>query len=98
MNWLLALVILVLTAGRALAAGLDRNTNSLNDVWELVYGTLPPNGDPDGDGFTNSQESTAGTNPFDPLSHPPRISISRWPASFVRLHWESVAGKRYRLL
>ena len=54
------------------AAGLDRNNNGLNDIWELAYGAgaLLPNGDADGDGFTNAQESAAGTNPFDANSHP----------------------------
>ena len=92
------ILLLLATAGPDFAAGLDRNTNSLNDVWELQYGTLAPGDDPDGDGFTNAQESAAGTNPFDPLSHPPRLSIAPWPASLTRFEWASVAGKRYHLI
>lgn len=80
------------------AAGLDRNGNSLNDAWELLYGNLPANADPDGDGYTNAQESAAGTNPNDPGSRPPRLAISPLPDSLARFDWDSVAGKRYRLL
>ncbi len=92
---------LLLWAGTLLhasAAGLDRNTNSLNDVWELVYGTLPPGADNDGDGFTNAQESAAGTNPFDAFSHPPRLALRPWPDALLRFDWDSVAGKRYHLI
>lgn len=51
----------------------DKNSNNLSDVWEKLFnnGTLFPNSfnlmaDPDGDGWNNLQEATAGTNPFDP--------------------------------
>ena len=49
---------------------LDTNNNGLSDVWEklfynnqLVPSTYNPQADPDGDGWTNIQEATAGTNP-----------------------------------
>ena len=92
--WLLALLPF-----HASAAGLDRNGNSLNDVWELLYnaGTLPPFVDTDGDGYTNAQESAAGTNPRDALSRP-ALRIVPWPPELVRFSWDSFAGKRYRLL
>jgi uncharacterized protein (DUF1800 family) len=80
-------------------AGLDRNTNGLNDIWEMFYGAgaLSPNGDADGDGFTNAQESAAGTDPRNAASVP-RLGVSRPPEGLVRFDWGSVAGKRYRLL
>ncbi len=97
---LVCLVLLtVIGAGAgAGAAGLDRDRNGLNDIWELVYGSLPPGGDNDGDGFTNAQESAAGTNPLDALSHPAVLGIAPWPDSLVRLEWNSVVGKRYQVV
>lgn len=57
-------------------AQVDTNGNGLSDLWEKLYnnGQLfdpqnpdhAPDGDPDGDGWTNLQEATAGTDPFDP--------------------------------
>jgi len=51
-----------------LGRGLDSNENGLNDIWEIVFNAqaLVPDDDADGDGLTNEQEATAGTNPFDP--------------------------------
>jgi len=38
-----------------------------------------PNGDPDGDGYTNLEEVQQGTDPYDPASHPVRRSpTSPW--------------------
>ena len=45
----------------------DSDGNGLPDAWEMQhFGTIgvDPNGDPDGDGVTNSQEHQAGTNPI----------------------------------
>lgn len=92
------LLLLLIKEASPGAAGLDRNANSLNDVWELLHGPLQPGGDEDSDGFTNQQESAAGTNPFDPLSHPPHLSILGVPPSLVRLDWLSAPGKRYQLI
>lgn len=47
----------------------DTDGDGLKDSWELTYGFNPlvadPPGDPDGDGFTNAQESQNGTDPYD---------------------------------
>jgi alpha-tubulin suppressor-like RCC1 family protein len=47
----------------------DTDGDGLNDSWEVTYGFNPlvadPPGDPDGDGFTNVQESQNGTDPYD---------------------------------
>ncbi len=70
---------LVLASGFWLLASLpapgivDFNSNGMSDLWELSvngFALLPasvnPQDDPDSDGWTNSQEAAAGTNPFDP--------------------------------
>ena len=51
----------------------DTNNNGLSDLWEkaqnngeLFSESLDPQADSDSDGWTNAQEATAGTNPFDP--------------------------------
>jgi uncharacterized protein (DUF1800 family) len=99
-----ALVVAVLVAapglaGRLEGAGLDRNGNGLNDVWELIFpgSALPADGDTDGDGFTNAEESAAGTDPRNAASHP-RIRFIAGGTNSVAFNWDAVAGKRYRML
>jgi len=77
---------------------LDKNTNGVSDVWEEMYAAqgLNPNLDSDGDGFTNLQEAIAGTNPFDPKSHP-TIGIGQSGAQ-IQSSWPTVAGKRYQVM
>ena len=97
--WLAGAGVAVLMASAAAAAGLDQNSNGLNDIWEQVYGVgvLAPGGDADGDGFTNAQESAAGTNPYDANSHP--WFGFAWPApGGVRFDWASIPGKSYWLI
>lgn len=46
----------------------DTNDNGITDGWESEYFTdsfFNPDGDKDGDGFTNREEWKAGTNPLD---------------------------------
>lgn len=76
----------------------DINGNGLSDDWEKFFNndqlfspTNPdhaPGADPDGDGWTNLQEATAGTDPFDP--HPPAgiivPAIEITPATYEPLH------------
>ncbi len=77
--------------------GLDLNANGMSDVWEIVFGAsaLTPNADTDGDGFTNAEESLAGTDPFNAASHP-SLSIAPWANDSVRIAFDAVAGKRYQ--
>lgn len=92
-----ALTLVSLLAGGASGQGIDRNANGMSDLWESAYGAagLDPNGDADGDGFTNLQEARAGTNPFDARSRP-ALTVPTAPApNTVRLRWPSVAGKSY---
>src|SRR5258705_519309 len=79
-------------------ATVDRNGNGMSDVWEMIYGAaaLPPNGDADGDGFSNLAESLAGTNPFDSNSYP-RLKFGQAIPSTAQLMWDSFPGKRYTL-
>src|SRR5688572_7799128 len=91
--WGIAVVLIFGIRNTAIAAGLDRNRNGLNDVWELLFqgSALPPGADSDGDGFSNASESGAGTDPSDPSSFPSiRLGNSA-------LSWLSVPGKRYSI-
>src|SRR6185503_8233356 len=55
-----------------------------------------PNADPDGDGFVNSSEYRAGTNPTNSVSFLKIDSVTH-AASGSTVRWRSVAGKRYQL-
>jgi hypothetical protein len=57
-----------------LPPSIDANHNGLPDDWEQTFGVSDPNGDLDGDGFTNLQEYLAGTDPLDPGSTPGNAS------------------------
>ena len=98
MKRLALLLVLPLLAAPLSPAAVDRNGNGMSDVWEMIYGAsaLPPNGDADGDGFSNLGESRAGTNPFDAASHP-RLQPGLLFPSGVRLTWDSFPGKRYTI-
>jgi len=69
------------------------------DTWELAYfGSLDaaPNADPDGDGLTNLQEQTAGTNPLD-ASNVLRILSVEFTGALVNVSFNTVIGKNYRV-
>lgn len=80
----------------------DSDQNGLDDAWErLFFGRLgvDPNGDSDGDQFTNREEYQAGTNPRDALSRPPgqpgstrRIVASLNPEGRFRFRLAADAG------
>ena len=81
------------------AAALDSNNNQQSDVWEMAWGAtgLPAAGDADGDGFTNAQESAAGTNPLSALDFPV-LDIETAEAGTFNFSWHGVEGKKYALL
>jgi len=79
----------------------DADRDQLSDTWEKsIWGGIAvvndPNGDHDGDGFTNEQECFAGTNPDDPASFLRVVNIVP-DESGAALRWSSVAGRRYRV-
>ena len=88
--------VVCLTASGAFAIH-DQNGNQQSDIWEAVFGAiaLNPSVDSDKDGFTNLQESIAGTNPLDPNSTPKLlIEVSGAELSTA---WSSILGKRYTI-
>ena len=76
----------------------DENGNGLNDIWETLFDAeaLVSSEDTDGDGFTNLDESTAGTDPFDAASYLD-LSLEIGDDDTGQLTWEGLAGKRYVL-
>ena len=90
-------ISLVLCALSIPCFALDQNGNQQSDVWEMVFGAfgLSAAGDADGDGWTNSQESAAGTNPLDASSFP-RLNLQSDGVSLFA-GWAGLAGKKYTL-
>lgn len=78
---------------------IDQNGNQLNDIWEIIYGAqaLTANGDADGDGVSNLDESRAGTNPFDASSYP-WLQVQSVTGQQLRLNFGGQAGKHYQVL
>ncbi len=50
----------------AATVGTDADGNWLDDSWEAIYGLTVPDGDADGDGYTNRNEFRLGSSPVDP--------------------------------
>ncbi|MBB5032000.1 DUF1800 domain-containing protein [Prosthecobacter vanneervenii] len=92
------LLVLALLCTSMPAPALDSNANQQSDIWEILFGatSLPALGDADHDGWTNAQESGAGTNPLDPHSFP-SSALSSGVAGQVHLSWPSAAGKNYAI-
>jgi len=85
-----ALITSLTTPAHAL---IDTDTDGLGDIWENIHGfhiganppaNQAPSADPDGDGFTNLQESTAGTNPLDREDFP-KLAFSLTPPVYEPL-------------
>lgn len=75
----------------------DLNGNGMSDVWEVAFGwTGLPDGDDDGDGQSNFQESVAGTDPWDAASVFRLNGLTALPQACL-LRWTSVMGKRYQV-
>ena len=89
---------------------IDINTNGLSDLWEKAFNANAlfsaanpdhdPAADPDGDDWTNLQEATAGTNPFDAqngqgmltpaVAHTPAIREPAPPGADIELLAEPI--------
>jgi hypothetical protein len=87
-----------------LSEGVDTDGDGLLDEWELAHnldphsatGNFGADGDPDHDGFKNSSEQFAGTDPHDPLSAL-RVRVAFPGQNIVRISWDAVIGKQYQL-
>ncbi|MCU0796328.1 MAG: DUF1800 family protein [Akkermansiaceae bacterium] len=90
-----ACLLIGMTAG--LEAALDRNANGMCDVWEARFAAqgIAPEGDADGNGVSNLEESIAGTNPFVANSRFQVLEVSSAAGMVIKV--SSVPGKSYRL-
>ncbi len=80
-------------------AMLDDNENGMSDVWEAAYGEgRVPGADEDGDGYTNREESIAGTDPMDLASCPVLAGVEQMNGSTIGQRWPSIGGVRYQPL
>lgn len=86
----------ILSLSNTTYAVLDSDGNGLSDVWQKRYKVTAILGtsDPDGDGYSNAQEATFGTDPMDASSHP-YAQIQRTGPLTLRAQWPSASGKRY---
>ena len=80
----------------------DSNFDGLDDYFQRQYFALwtatntAPGADPDGDGFTNAAEYTAGTVPTNAASLL-RIDQTLHTLAGTTITWRSVPGKRYQV-
>ena len=75
-------------------------TDGIDNSWWALYGIGEGNRvatlDPDGDGYTNLQESALGTNPMDSSSTFNVKTIER-NGNSLTITWSSVSGKKYQV-
>ncbi|MCB1204535.1 MAG: DUF1800 family protein [Verrucomicrobiae bacterium] len=83
-----------------LATAADHDGDGYDDLWQALHGvevsSFPIDGDFDGDGETNAEESEAGTDPRNPED---RLKVEELMLSETggTLSFTTVAGKRYRV-
>jgi hypothetical protein len=90
--------------GVVLGTNMDADGDGLPNGWEMNEGLDPliatgndgPDGDPDGDGFTNLQEYLAGTKPKDANSLLRITKIVR-EGNDVRIYWQTAGGRTNRV-
>ncbi len=79
--------------------GQPNGPDGLNDLWQMLFEAweLDPSDDNDGDGSSNAQESSAGTDPFSPADclMVRELAVA---GDEVVLTYDPKAGKRYRVL
>ena len=79
---------------------LDTNANGLSDVWEQRFkaSALLQSDDSDGDGFSNLNESIAGTDPLDSTAKPNlAAAFFRTNPDEFQLSFKTLSGKFYRI-
>ena len=96
---ILVLILSIVATSHAPAQMIDRNGDGMSDVWEWLYNAngVSPTADPDGDGFSNLQESIAGTDPFNPNSFP-HITYTGFAGTNFSVTIPGALGKQYTLL
>ena len=94
----LLLCLAALLAGLPLHAALDTNSDGMPDVWVLKHQAagMVATADADGDGQTNAEEASAGTDPRSPGSI---IQVTAMSLDGAGLHltFPTVLGKRYQV-
>lgn len=79
----------------------DQNQNGMSDAWETeFFGAVSPfrtpQTDSDGDGLSDLDEFSAGTNPADAQSRLSLMRVDRFHGGAI-LAWPAVPGRMYRL-
>jgi hypothetical protein len=79
----------------------DSDADGMPDAWELTHNLDPASADdapldPDGDGLSNLSEFIAGTSPRDAASTL-ALTASSLPDLSIRLSFDAIAGKSYRI-
>jgi hypothetical protein len=79
-------------------AKLDQNDNALSDIWEASFPpTLGPSDDDDSDGFSNLEESQAGTDPRNNADFPRSPDLHFGDSQEVIHRWMSRRGVAYQV-
>jgi uncharacterized protein (DUF1800 family) len=82
------------------AFAVDIDNDGLSDIWQQKFGAqaLLATADDDGDGFTNGEEATAATDPFDSSDYPTLGGMTAGPGGNLKIsEFPTKAGKWYQL-
>ena len=82
------------------AFAVDIDSDGLSDIWQQKFGAqdLLATADDDGDGYTNEEEATAATDPFDSSDYPKQRGMTAGPGGNPKiLEFPTKVGKWYQL-